>query len=120
MLPDTTTKCHRTNFQETCFKCVTEHKCRLWKQITLEHHPETGAPGVSHYDCVYSLQDLYMKDMLRRQVQTTATVDALRKEVQQANSTGMASALMGINSQLQSMANPPALPTAEPPKLLEN
>jgi hypothetical protein len=122
MLPDKTTKCHRTGFQETCFKCVTEHNCRLWKHVTLEHHPETGVPGVSHYDCVDSLQDLYLKDMLRRQVQTTATVDSLRKEVQQANDAGMANALMGINQQIRAIGGTlaPSLPPADTPKLLEN
>lgn len=122
MLPDKTIKCHRTGFQETCFKCVTEHNCRLWKEVTLEHHPETGAPGVKIYDCVDSLQDLYMKDMLRRQVQTTATVDMLRKEVQQANDAGMANALMGINQQIRAIGGtlaPPALPSGDEPKMLE-
>jgi len=125
MLPDKTTKCHRTGFQETCFKCVTEHNCRLWKRVTLEHHPETGAPGVDHYDCVDSLQDLYLKDMLRRQVQTTATIDSLRREVQNANDAGMANALMGINQQIRALSNQAAAPALPPAadddvKMLEN
>lgn len=81
MLPDKTTRCHRTGFAETCFKCVTEHGCRLWKRVTLERHPETGNPSVDHYDCLDSLQDLYQKDMLGRQLQTTATVQELRNDV---------------------------------------
>ena len=88
--PDKETMCHRTGFTKTCFECVTAHGCRLWKRVTLEGHPENGKP-VDHYDCADSLIDLYLKDMLRRQVQTTATVDGLRKEVQQANDVGVAS-----------------------------
>lgn len=120
MLPDKTTKCHRTGFQETCFKCVTEHGCRLWKEVTLEHDPVTGAPGIKHYDCVDSLQDLYMKDMLRRQIQTTATVDKLREEVSKSNDAGMANALMGINQQIRAISGTLAPPPADAPKLLEN
>lgn len=105
MLPDKATRCHRTGFAETCFKCVTEHGCRLWKHVTLEHDPQTGRPGVDHFDCVDSLVDLYSKDSLRRQVQTTATIDSLRKEVRDANDAGMGSALEGINAQLRHAAS---------------
>lgn len=100
MLPDKTTKCHRTGFERTCFECVTAHGCRLWKRVTLEGHPENGAP-VDHYDCIDSLTDMYMKDMLRRQLQTTHTVDKLSDEVKQANASGMANALLGINQQMR-------------------
>ena len=100
MLPDKTTMCHRTGFTQTCHKCVTEHGCRLWKEVTLEGHPETAAP-VKHYDCADSLMDLYLKDMLRRQLQTTATVDKLSNEVKQANDSGMVNALLGINREIR-------------------
>lgn len=99
MLPDKTTKCHRTGFQQTCFTCVTEHGCRLWKRVTLENHPETKTP-VDHYDCVDSLVDLYMKDMLRRQLQTTATVDKVAATVQQANDQRVVGAIARLNRQM--------------------
>lgn len=122
MLPDKTTKCHRTGFQETCFKCVTDHGCRLWKRLTLvERHPETGAEiSVDKYDCLDSQQEIFWKDLLRRQLQTTATVDKLSNEVKQANDTGMANALMGINGQLRKLASDtPMLPFDPPaPKLI--
>lgn len=123
MLPDKSIKCHRTAFEKTCFQCVTEHGCRLWKRVTLEFHPETGASGVDHYDCFDSLQDLYMKDLLRRQLQTTATVDNLRKEVQESNDAGMASVILGLNGQMQRIAEqrPQSIgPPSDAPKLLEN
>lgn len=101
MLPDKTTGCHRTGFEKTCFTCVTEHGCRLWKQVRLDHDPQSGRPCVDHYDCLDSLDHLYKQDGLRRQTQTTATIDALRKEVHDANDSGMASAMMGINRYLR-------------------
>lgn len=122
MLPDKTTKCHRTGFAKTCFECVTEHNCRLWKHITLEHDPATGRPGVDHFDCLDSLHDLYMRDMLRRQVQTTASTDALRKEVHEANDSGMANALMGLNHVIRNTSERRVQEIADsaqaPPRLL--
>lgn len=107
MLPDEKTMCHRTGFTKTCFECVVTHKCRLWKRVTLtDRHPETGAEiSKDTYDCVDSLQDLFWKDMLRRQLQTTATVDELRKEVRTSNDAGMANALLGINREVQRLAD---------------
>lgn len=109
--------CHRTSFTKSCRACVVDHGCRLWKRVTLEGHPETAAP-VDHYDCADSLIDLYMKDMLRRQVQTTATVDKLSKEVREANDAGMANALMGINREIRRQSDLLAAPDA--PKMIEN
>lgn len=125
MLPDKTTKCHRTGFTLTCFDCVTQHGCRLWKRVILENDPNNSAPGqpvkpIDHYDCVDSLVDLYLKDQLRRQLQTTHTVDNLRREVHEANAVGMASAMMGINQQLR-VANAQqqaALENGAAPKLI--
>ncbi len=101
MLPDKTSKCHRTGFQETCFKCVTEHGCRLWKRVTLEFDPETGVKGQKdHYDCLDSLVDTYWKDMLRRQLQTTATVDKVAATVEKANDQQMVGAIARLNRQM--------------------
>lgn len=116
MLPDKTTKCHRTGFEKTCFQCVTEHGCRLWKHITLEFDPQTGKAAVDHYDCVDSLMDLYQKDMLRRQVQTTASVDAFRKESHAANDAHLVGAIGHLNRHM-SEAITIAAPV-EPQKLL--
>ena len=120
--PDKDTMCHRTGFTKSCHECVKDHGCRLWKEVTLEHHPETGAPGVKLWDCLDSLQDLYMKDMLRRQVQTTGSVDHLRKEVAQSNDVGMGSVLAGLNSQIQRLSRPSDVATiassVEPQKLI--
>ncbi len=102
MLPDKTSKCHRTGFQETCFKCVTEHGCKLWKRVTLlEHNPETGAEiAKDAYDCLDSQQELFWKDMLRRQLQTTATVDKVAATVERANDQQMVGAIARLNRQM--------------------
>ncbi len=108
-LPDKETMCHRTGFIKTCFECVTQHGCRLWKHVRLEGDPRlpegAAQSAIEHWDCADSLGDLYLRDMLRRQLQTTATVDELRKEVRQANDAGMVNGLMGINQQLHRLAN---------------
>lgn len=127
MLPQKGVKCHKTFARPDgpleCRTLVCDHGCRLWKRVTLiDRHPETGAEvSVDSYDCLDSQQELYWKDMLRRQVQTTATVDKLSKEVKQANDAGMASALMGINGQLRDIASrePTALAHIGEPKLIE-
>lgn len=107
--PDKETMCHRTGFTKSCFECVTQHGCRLWKHVVLEADPSTP-PGhavkpVDHWDCADSLADLYLKDMLRRQLATTATVDKLSNEVKQANDAGMTNALMGINREIRRQNN---------------
>lgn len=121
MLPDKTTKCHRTGFQETCFKCVTEHGCKLWKRVSLvvDRHPETAEPiSPEHYDCMDSLAELFWKDMLRRQVQTTATVDNLRKEVREGNDQSMIGTLARLNQKIDAEYTK-AVESSVPPKLLE-
>ena len=110
MLPDKSTRCHRTGFTKTCFKCVTEYGCRLWKEVTLEFHPETGQHNYKTYDCVDSLNDLYAKDMLRRQVQTTATVDALRKEVHDGNDVALVGTLARLNNRIDEVQSVSQLP----------
>lgn len=121
MLPDEKVMCHRTGFTKTCFECVVTHKCRLWKHVTLEGDPRLP-PGatqsaVDHWDCADSLADLYLRDMLRRQLQTTATVDKLSNEVKQANDAGMATALNGLNAQVRRMEQ---LGHDDGPKLIGN
>ncbi len=102
MLPDKTSRCHRTGFTETCFKCVTEHGCKLWKRVTLlERNPETGVEiSKDAYDCLDSQQELFWKDMLRRQLQTTATVDKVAATVEKANDQQMVGAIARLNRQM--------------------
>ena len=107
--PDKDNMCHRTGFTKSCRECVVDHGCRLWKRVTLEGHPETAKP-VDAYDCADSLIDLYLKDMLRRQLQTTATVDSLRKEVHQANDQAMVGAIAHMNATLDVGLAAPAIP----------
>ena len=125
--PDKETMCHRTGFTKSCFECVTQHGCRLWKHVTLEGDPQL-APGatqsaVDHWDCADSLADLYLKDMLRRQLQTTATVDKLSKEVRENNAGAMGALLGGVNQELRRLGQHPQPPVLEngasQPKLLE-
>lgn len=118
MLPDKTTKCHRTGFEKTCFECVTQHGCRLWKHTKFEFDPKSGQPSIDVYDCLDSLMDLYTHDALKRQTQTTASVDAFRTEAHAANDTHMVGAMGRLNRQFdeaQALARP-----LEPQKLIGN
>lgn len=125
MMPDRTTMCHKTGFTKTCHECVTQYGCRLWKRIELECHPETGAPLPPIYDCLESANHLYAIDTLRRLVTVAASIDNLRKEVVQANDSGLASALMGINTQVRRLADTKEaevvsqIVEAQPQKMLE-
>lgn len=116
-IPDLKIMCHRTGFTKTCRECVVDHGCRLWKRVTLEGHPETAKP-VDHYDCADSLIDLYLKDMLRRQLQTTATVDKVANEVRNGNDAVLNSTLLRLNARMEEQQ--PLLGTETAPKLIEN
>lgn len=123
MLPEKGVKCHKT-FARTdgpieCRTLVCDHGCRLWKRVTLiDRHPETGIEvSKDSYDCLDSQQELFWKDMLRRQVQTTATVDQLRKEVADSHDTAMVGAIHKLNMRVPTEL--PMLP-AEQPKLIGN
>lgn len=125
MMPDKSVMCHRTGFVRTCHECVTQHGCRLWKRVEMEANPETGAPMPPVYDCMDSVAHIYAIDTLRRITSVTASVDALRKEVVQANDSGLASALMGINTQVRRLADTrdaevvSQIVEAQPQKMLE-
>lgn len=122
MLPNKETKCHRTAFQETCFRCVIEHGCRLWKRVSeiVDRDPETGeAIAKDKFDCLDSITELFYKDMLRRQLGTQATIDEFRKDVQTANDGMMVGTLARLNQKIDAEADMRAIESSIPPKLLE-
>lgn len=130
-IPDATTMCHRTGFTKSCRSCVVDQGCRLWKRVTLENDPNNTQPPVKPvdaYDCADSLIDLYLKDMLRRQLQTTHTVDKttaavdhLRKEVRESHDVSMVGAISHLNRQFQEIASHDQLSLPLPQrKLIEN
>ena len=106
LLPEKGIPCHRTFARaEGPIDCrdLVCAGCRLWKHVAaiVDRNPETGeAIAKDQFDCIDSLQELFWKDFLRRQLQTTATVDKLAKEVRDANDGGMANALLGINREI--------------------
>lgn len=100
-LPDKETRCHRTGYQETCFRCVTEYGCRLWKRLELQADRASGQPIVEVYDCKDSHDDVYMKNIIGRLDTITGSIDRLRKEVQESNDAGMANALAGLNENIR-------------------
>lgn len=103
MLPDQKSKCHRTDFRETCFKMVTECNCRLWRHF-IGNDPQTGA-AIDNWDCVEGMQLTFWIENSRTNMMIAASVDKLVNSVARANDSGMASALMGINAQIKRVAD---------------
>lgn len=118
MNPDKTTKCHRIGFQETCFTCVTEYNCRAWVRIT-GIDKDTGQP-IDMYDCADHWGPRIQQQataQLSEQLTTVAkSVDALRKEVQQANDQQMIGALARLNQKVDEVS----MLSHDPQKLLGN
>lgn len=95
------------------------HTCAWYIQV-IGKHPQTGH-DIAEWNCSIAFMPLLQIETTKSGRETTATVDELRKEVHQANDAGIASALMGINQQIKSIASAPTLaPPSAPPKLLEN
>lgn len=129
MLPAKGIACHKTFGRNDgpidCRTLVCDHGCQLWQRVSeiVDRDPETGDPiAKDKFACLEVLEGMFWKDMLRRQLQTTATVDKLSKEVRESNAGAMGALLGGINQQLQHMTDTsPALSNGrEPPKLIEN
>lgn len=92
---------HCPLWRKACVKVC--HTCELWAHVAGKH-PQTGA-DIDHWACTMRMQTLVGIENTMAQRQTAASVDALRKEVREANDQGMASALMGINVQARRVAN---------------
>ncbi len=119
--PDKEIRCHHTGFKKRCFDMVTKYKCRKWVAVQ-GNDPQTNAP-LQLFDCADAWGPALQVMAQQRQLQTTASVDALRNEVQSANDAGMATALAGLNQQIRVAVDPKALLAghrAPDPKLLEN
>lgn len=124
MMPPSQKRCHKTGFQETCLKCVTEYGCDLWRPLRLESDRASGQAVTEVYGCIDLLMDIYLKNVLGRLDTIAANVDKLSKEVRDSNDAGLASSLMGINSQIRRIADASAaaeiaqIAAAPSPKML--
>lgn len=111
MLPDDKTMCHVTGFEKTCFDMVTKCKCRKWVHF-LGHDPQTGK-DVDVWDCNDHMQHWLLIQVMKAQRETTASIDALRRETAASNEVGMAAALTSLNKTLTNHANEQGLPNLE-------
>lgn len=107
-LPPKGVACHKTFARADgpidCRTLICDHGCQLWQSVSeiVDRDPETGEPiAKDKFACLEVLEGMFWKDMLRRQLQTTATVDKLAREVKQANDGGMANALLGMNREIR-------------------
>lgn len=98
MLPDEKIKCHQTGFQETCFKCVTEHKCRKWARILGK---DLAGNPIDLYDCADHWASQIQQQataQLSMQLDTiAASIDKLRVEVQSGNDSAIVGGIAQLN-----------------------
>lgn len=125
-LPEKGIACHKTFARAEgpidCRTLVCDHNCQLWQSVSeiIDRDPETGEPiAKDKFACVEALQGMFWKDMLRRQLQTTAHVDKLSREVKQANDSGMANALIGMNREIRRQNELIESHGVAPPQLIE-
>lgn len=99
MLPDEKIKCHETGFQETCFKCVTDYKCRKWSRVTGKDK-DTGNP-IDLYDCKDHWASQIQQQstaQLSMQLDTIASsIDKLRVEVQNGHDSAVIGGIAQLN-----------------------
>ena len=96
-LPDKETRCHRTGFEKTCFECVTQYNCRLWRHLVVDADRATGEVLRDMWGCVDSLQQDYALNLMGRQDTTTATVDKLSRQVAESHDASMVGAIARLN-----------------------
>ena len=97
------------------------HTCAWYIQV-LGKNPQTGQ-DISEWNCSIAFMPMLQIETTKSERETTATVQDLRNEVSKSNDAGMASAILGINGQMQMLAEqraPSLAPPTETPKLLEN
>ena len=123
-LPAKGVACHKTFGRNDgpidCRTLVCDHGCQLWQSVAeiVDRDPETGEPiAKDKFACLEVLEGMFWKDMLRRQLQTTATVDKLSNTVKQANDQTMIGTLVRLNDKIDQTQ---ALASVSAHKQLEN
>jgi hypothetical protein len=86
MLPDKDTMCHHTAFEKSCFKMVTECRCRKWVLVQ-GNNPNTGEP-VNRYDCADAWAPFLQIETSQQVRQAGASIDQLRNTVDEGNRGG--------------------------------
>lgn len=94
------------------------HTC-AWYILVRGNHPQTGA-SVDTWDCAIALMPMLSIENAMVNRQTTATVDALRKEVKEANDQNMVGALSRLNQQMDETRQIAQAAGLSPQKLIGN
>lgn len=112
-LPPKGRACHKTFARAEgpidCRTLVCDHDCQLWQNVSeiIDRDPDTGEPiAKDKFACLEALEGMFKKDMLRRQLQITHTVDKLTKVVEATNAGALGALLGGINQTLQQISEP--------------
>ena len=102
MYPDEKIMCHHTAFEKSCFDMVTKCKCRKWVRVQGKD-PQTNA-DIDSYDCRDHVDHMLTIAVLQAQRQTTASVDAVRGEMQQSADQGIVDAIGMLNLRVDATA----------------
>ena len=94
------------------------HAC-AWYNLVRGKHPQTGS-DVDTWDCAIALMPMLTIENAMVNRQTTATVDALRKEVAEANDQNMVGALARLNQQMDETRQIAQSAGISPQKLIGN
>ena len=98
-------------WRKACVKAC--HTCEFWDHVSGKN-PQTGAE-MDTWACTLKMQTYLSIENTLAQRQTTASIDRFRDEVQKANDTGMANAMMNLN---QNISRAVLATRAVPPQLI--
>ena len=86
-------------WRKPCHKVC--HTCRWWN-LVIGKHPQTNA-DVSRWDCAIALLPMLQIETTKAQRETSATMDALRKEVREADAV-VSGTLARVNDRIDMQA----------------
>lgn len=84
-LPNKTVGCHKTGFKEKCFDLVTREDCKCDRWVRVTGKSMDSDATVEKWDCVDNMTVWALIEMSRASVGTTASIDAFRAEMAEAN-----------------------------------
>lgn len=116
-LPERETMCHRTGFQLSCRKCVTDHGCRLWKPMRIQD-PENQGMIKDVFGCLDEQMETYLKNLLRLQERTAAEVHEVRNDIDKENAGAMVGIIGHLNQRMREQELS-KIEQAAPHKLIE-
>jgi hypothetical protein len=119
-LPDEKRCCHHTGFSKSCRKFVTSGACRRWVDLSFQN-VKTGQVA-EHYGCIDDMNFPLNQLALKKQDETTASIDELRNESKQREETAMAvqarvlGSMLDVGQRLELAADQTEVPQLPSPR----